>query len=58
MVNKERTLEVVGMALNYQFDTYSWHDMIDDITGLSDEEKDWAKEHICYKAYVVGEVKL
>ena len=52
MKPKERILELVGKALDYQFCTYSWLDMIDDIEDLTPEEKEWAKEHISYRAYI------
>ena len=59
MKNSERILEEVNRALNFQFgDNYSWYDMIDDIPYLTETEKNWAKENIDYKAYIMGEVKL
>jgi len=52
MKTQSRILELVGKALNYQFETYSWEKMIDDTTGLTKREKEWAKKNIDYKAYI------
>ena len=51
MKSPEEILNIVGKALDYQFESYSWFDMIDDIMDLTKEEKDYAKEEISYKAY-------
>jgi hypothetical protein len=52
MKPKDYILERVGKALDYQFEIYSWDNMINDIDDLTEEEKQWAKEHISYKAYI------
>ena len=55
MENTNRILRVVDQGLTAQFcSTYSWANMIDDLE-LTAEEKDWAKDHICYKAYILSE---
>jgi hypothetical protein len=51
MRDKEFILNEIGKALDWQFSNYSWWQMIDD-TDLTKEEKEWAKEHISYKAYI------
>ena len=39
----------LNKSMDFQFDcSYSWLDMIDDTDDLTDEEKDWAKEHSTY----------
>jgi histidinol phosphatase-like PHP family hydrolase len=50
--NRREILRLVNKALDYQFESYSFAHMIDDIMDLSDEEKKWAKENLTYKAYV------
>lgn len=52
MKTPEEILNIVGKSLDYQFESYSWFDMIDDIMDLTEEEKDFAKENISYKAYM------
>lgn len=52
-VDKDYVLNRVAKALEYQFETYSWFDMISDIPDLTDEERKFANEHICYKAYIL-----
>ena len=51
-IDKEYILNRVGKALDYQFETYSWYDMLNDCE-LTPEELEWAKEHTSYKAYIV-----
>ena len=59
MKTPERILELISKALNNQFGSgYSWYDMISDIPNLTQEEIEWAKDNIDYKAYIMGEVKL
>ena len=53
MREKEYILNEVGKALDIQFELYSWENMIDDLS-LTPEEKVWAKEHICYRAYLLN----
>lgn len=48
-MDREQILYLVNKALGYQFETYSWMNMIDDIEDLTTEEKEWAKEHTTYK---------
>ena len=55
MINQERKQEIlrqVNKALVYQFETYSWLDMIKDIPDLSPEEQKWASENTGYSAYI------
>ena len=52
-MNKAHILNQVGQALDCQFQSYTWEDMIDDIDNLTKEEKEFAKENICYKAYIL-----
>ncbi len=49
---KAYILRQVSKALEYQFETYSWENMINDIQDLTLEEKRWAKDHTSYKAYI------
>ena len=51
-IDKYYVLNRVSKGLEYQFEGYTWFDMLDDC-GLSPEELTWAKEHICYKAYIL-----
>ena len=44
-------LALINKALEYQFEIYSWANMIDDIPDLTPEERKWAKENTGYKAY-------
>ena len=50
---RDHLLNRVGKALDVQFEMYSWENMIDDIPDLTDEDKKWVKENICYKAYIL-----
>ena len=54
-INEERILDVVSRALDYQFEIYRWEQMIDDVMDgdFTEEEIQWAKEHIIYKVEVV-----
>jgi hypothetical protein len=54
-LKKERILDVVGRGLDYQFEIYRWEQMIDDVMDgeFTNEEIQWAKEHISYKVEVV-----
>jgi hypothetical protein len=55
MINNDRKQEIlrqVNKALEYQFETYSWFDMIKDIPDLSEEEIKWASENTGYSAYI------
>lgn len=49
MIDKDKIRNVVSKALDYQFEIYSWMNMIDDIQDLTSKEKEWAKEHTTYK---------
>lgn len=51
-MDKQHILHLVNKALDIQFWTYSWDNMIDDIDDLTPEEKKWAKENTSYKAYI------
>lgn len=51
-MDKEHILNQVGKALDAQFEMYTWDKMIDD-ADLTDEEKVWAKENVCYRAYIL-----
>ena len=53
-VDKEHILNRVSKALDYQFDIYTWEDMLKDCE-LTQKELAWAKENIGYKAYIIGE---
>jgi len=53
-IDKEFILNRVGKALDCQFETYTWEDMLNDC-DLTQEELEWAKENIGYKAYIIGE---
>lgn len=50
---KQEILRQVNKGLEWQFDSYSWADMIEDALGadFTPEEKRWAKEHTGYNAY-------
>ena len=52
MVDKEMVLHKVGKALDYQFESYSWFDMLND-SDLTEEELEYAKEHISYRVYII-----
>ena len=52
MIDKGKVKYYVEKALGYQFETYSWSDMIDDIEDLDEEEKQWAKEHTTYSLFI------
>ena len=56
-MDKEYILNRIGKALDCQFEMYSWEQMIDDaLEGeATPEQIKWAKENICYKAYIFGE---
>jgi len=54
MIDKNYILNQVSKALDYQFELYSWEDMLNDC-DLTIEELEWAKENIGYKAYIIGE---
>jgi len=46
----------LNKSMDFQFDcSYSWLDMIDDTDDLTDEEKDWAKEHSTYAVKIDGD---
>ena len=49
---KEEILKEVGKVLDYQFETYTWDNMIDDADlprfGFTNLEIAWAKRNICY----------
>jgi len=51
-IDKEKVLREVNKALEAQFDTFSWSDMINCCDDLSPEEKAWAKENTGYQAYI------
>ena len=55
-MDRESILNKVGKALDYQFETYTWEDMLKDCE-LTPEEFEWARENISYKAYIIGEEK-
>lgn len=55
MLNEDRKQEIlrqINKALEYQFETYSWFDMIKDIPDLTEEERKWASENTGYSAYI------
>ena len=52
MVDKDYVLERVKKALECQFESYSWEEMLDDCE-LTKEELKFAEEHIGYKAYII-----
>jgi hypothetical protein len=55
MINQERKQEIlrqVNKALEFQFETYSWANMINDIPDLTAEERKWAEENTGYSAYI------
>jgi hypothetical protein len=55
MINQERKQEIlrqVNKALEFQFETYSWANMINDIPDLTVEERKWAEENTGYSAYI------
>jgi len=54
-INEECILDAVSSALDYQFEIYSWEQMIDDAMDgeFTDDEIQWAKEHLIYKVEVV-----
>ena len=49
---KREILRLVNQGLEAQFDIYSWAQMIDDIDVLTGVEKEWAKNHTGYRAYI------
>lgn len=51
-IDKDYILKRVGRALDYQFELYSWEDMLKDC-DLTQKELAWAKEHIGYKVYII-----
>ncbi len=58
-IDKDRQadiLQAVAKALDWQFEGYSWDNMIDDVLELDSftaREIAWAKENISYKAYIL-----
>ena len=55
MIDKDRKQEIlrqINKALEFQFETYSWADMISDIPDLTPEEVKWASENTGYNAYI------
>ena len=44
-------MRLINKSLEAQFEIYSWADMINDTPDLTNEERQWAKEHTGYKAY-------
>lgn len=55
IAQRARLVEKVSNALSYQFESYTWGDMIDDIPDLTPEERDWAKVNIGYKTYIISQ---
>lgn len=55
---KQYILNRVGKGLDYQFEIYSWFQMINDVLkeDFTEEEIKWAKENICYKAYIFNNI--
>lgn len=51
-IDKDYVLNRVSKGLEYQFESYTWFDMLEDC-NLTPEELKWAQEHICYKAYIL-----
>jgi hypothetical protein len=52
---KQEILRQVNKGLEWQFDTYSWSNMISDCMlspEFSKEEIEWAKENTGYQAYI------
>jgi len=49
---EDQVLRVVNKALDAQFGSYSWSDMIADIPDLTADKRRFAKEHIGYKTYI------
>ena len=47
MIDKEKITDTIRKGLEWQFDNYSFGDMINDL-DLTDEEKKWAKENLTY----------
>jgi len=53
-IDKHHVLRRINKALQYQFQSYSWNDMLNDCV-LTPEELNWARENVDYKAYIIGE---
>ena len=51
-IDKDYVLNRVSKALDCQFEIYSWYDMLNDCE-LTKAEREWAKEHISYRAYII-----
>jgi len=52
-MDKEKILQSVNKALEYQFQgSYTWRDMIGD-TDLTIEEKEWAIDNVSYRAHII-----
>lgn len=53
---KQEILRQVNKALEWQFETYTWADMINDCMdnglGFTKAEIEWAKNNTGYKAYI------
>ena len=52
MIDKDYILSRVSKGLECQFEIYSWDNMIDDL-DLTKKEKEFAKNNIGYKAYII-----
>jgi hypothetical protein len=59
MISKERKQEIlrqINKGLEWQFESYTWADMIDDCMdnglGFTKEEINWAKNNTGYNAYI------
>jgi hypothetical protein len=48
MIDKTEVKRKVANALDAQFETYSWWDMLNDC-DLTPRELTWAKEHLSYE---------
>jgi len=51
---KQEILRTVNKGLEWQFESYTWSQMIADCmeVGFTKEEIAWAKYHTGYKAYI------
>ena len=52
---KQEILRQVNRGLEWQFESYTWASMIDDVMitdRFTKEEITWAKENTGYKAYI------
>jgi DNA repair exonuclease SbcCD ATPase subunit len=54
-MKKQEILRLVNNALECQFENYSWNDMLKDISGLTQADRDWANKNMGYKAYISDE---